>query len=105
MLERAASLVADMPTGIILMARPDAANLVDDVIAQARGAYEHGVTNVIAREQVAGAVELAAIGPEDLVVQQLRRYLDAGATDLVISPIDRSASVDREALGRVTAAV
>lgn len=61
--------------------------------------------NVIAREQVAGAVELAAIGPEDLVVQQLRRYLDAGATDLVISPIDRSASVDREALWRVTAAV
>lgn len=43
MLERAASLVADMPTGIILMARPDAANLVDDVIAQARGAYEHSI--------------------------------------------------------------
>jgi hypothetical protein len=36
-------------------------------------------------------------------VRQLRRYLDAGATDVVISPLDRSASVDREALWRLTA--
>lgn len=61
--------------------------------------------NVIAREEVDSVVELAAIGPEELVAQHLRRYRDAGATDVVISPIDRSASVDREALWRLTAAL
>jgi F420-dependent oxidoreductase-like protein len=61
--------------------------------------------NVIAREGVANAAELAAIGSEETVLRQLRRYLDAGATDVVISPIDRSADVDREALWRLTAAL
>lgn len=61
--------------------------------------------NVIAREDVASVTELAAIGPEERVVRQLRRYLDAGATDVVISPLDRSASVDREALWRLAAAL
>ncbi len=61
--------------------------------------------NVIAREEVASVTELAAIGPEESVVRQLRRYRDAGATDVVISPIDRSASVDRAALWRLTAAL
>ena len=61
--------------------------------------------NVIAREDLASVADLAAIGPEETVVRQLRRYLDAGATDAVISPLDRSASVDREALWRLTAAL
>lgn len=61
--------------------------------------------NVIARERVASATEIAAIGPEELVVRQLRRYLDAGATDVVISPLDRSASVDREALWKLAASL
>lgn len=59
--------------------------------------------NVIAREGLASIADLAAIGPEETVLDQLRRYLDAGATDVVISPLDRSASVDREALWRLTA--
>lgn len=61
--------------------------------------------NVIAREGLASAIDLAAIGPEDTVLRQLRRYRDAGATDVVISPLDRSATVDREALWRLTAAL
>jgi alkanesulfonate monooxygenase SsuD/methylene tetrahydromethanopterin reductase-like flavin-dependent oxidoreductase (luciferase family) len=61
--------------------------------------------NVIAREGLAGVAHLAAIGPEEHVVRELRRYRDAGATDVVISPLDRSASVDREALWRLTAAL
>ncbi|MGV0067012.1 LLM class F420-dependent oxidoreductase [Mycobacterium colombiense] len=61
--------------------------------------------NVIAREGLASVVDLAAIGPEESVVRQLRRYRDAGATDIVLSPLDRSESVDREALWRLTAAL
>jgi alkanesulfonate monooxygenase SsuD/methylene tetrahydromethanopterin reductase-like flavin-dependent oxidoreductase (luciferase family) len=41
-------------------------------------------------------LDLAAIGSEQSVVRQLRRYLDAGATDVVISPLDRSETLDRE---------
>lgn len=61
--------------------------------------------NVIAREGLASVVELAAIGPEASVARHLRRYRDAGATDIVLSPLDRSGSVDREALWRLTAAL
>jgi hypothetical protein len=39
------------------------------------------------------------------VLRQLRRYLDAGATDVIVSPIDRAADADREALWRLTAAL
>jgi F420-dependent oxidoreductase-like protein len=60
---------------------------------------------VIAREGIDSVTGLAAVGPEDAVVKQLRRYLDAGATDLVLSPLDDSESVDREALWRLTASL
>lgn len=40
-----------------------------------------------AREGVAGAVDLALIGDADHVVRGLARYLDAGATDLVLMPL------------------
>jgi F420-dependent oxidoreductase-like protein len=58
---------------------------------------------VIAREGVASLADLAAIGDEETVLRALRRYLDAGATDVVISPLQR----DRpdEALWRLAAAV
>jgi F420-dependent oxidoreductase-like protein len=61
--------------------------------------------NVIAREGAASIVDLAAIGPEQSVARQLRRYLDAGATDVVISPLDRSETLDRERLWRLAAEV
>jgi F420-dependent oxidoreductase-like protein len=85
----------------------------DDVEAARAIAREHlsfyeaipSYRNVIAREGVADVVELAAIGSEESVLRQLRRYLDAGATDLVVSPIDRTAEADREALWRLTAAL
>lgn len=44
---------------------------------------------VIAREGVSGAVDLAAVGTADDVTRQLRRYLEAGATDVVLSPLRR----------------
>jgi F420-dependent oxidoreductase-like protein len=45
---------------------------------------------VIAREGVASAVEVAAIGSAQSVARQLQRYRDAGATDIVLIPLDRT---------------
>ena len=45
---------------------------------------------VIAREGIATAADLAAIGPAEAVLRQLKRYLDAGATDVVLTPLDRA---------------
>jgi F420-dependent oxidoreductase-like protein len=44
---------------------------------------------VIAREGLASTADLAAIGSAESVRRQLQRYLDAGATDVVLSPLDR----------------
>lgn len=56
---------------------------------------------VIAREGVTSAADLAAIGPAESVARQLRSYLDAGATDVVLSPLDRADVTPlRRALGR-----
>lgn len=60
--------------------------------------------NVIAREGVDNVADLAAVGSVGAVVRQLRSYLDAGATDLVLSPL-RSQDVSPQALWEVTAAL
>ncbi|BBY25931.1 LLM class F420-dependent oxidoreductase [Mycolicibacterium sediminis] len=59
---------------------------------------------VIAREGVESIVELAAVGDAESVVRQLRRYLDAGATDVVLSPL-RGVDADRGRLWDVAAAL
>jgi F420-dependent oxidoreductase-like protein len=46
--------------------------------------------NVIAREGVASAADIAAVGSAESVRRQLQRYLDAGATDVVLSPLNRA---------------
>ncbi|OBK41673.1 LLM class F420-dependent oxidoreductase [Mycobacterium sp. 1245111.1] len=61
--------------------------------------------NVIAREGVDDIAELAAVGPEEAVARQLASYLDAGATELTLSPLERTDSADREALWRLAAAL
>lgn len=60
--------------------------------------------NVIAREGVDNVADLAAVGSVQAVVRQLRSYLDAGATDLVLSPL-RSQDPSPEALWEVAAAL
>jgi F420-dependent oxidoreductase-like protein len=45
---------------------------------------------VIAREGIDSAADLAAVGSAESVRRQLGAYLDAGATDVVLSPLDRS---------------
>lgn len=59
---------------------------------------------VLERERVEQAGELAAVGPADAVRKHLQRYLDAGATDLVLSPL-RSSSADPELLWEVAASI
>ena len=44
---------------------------------------------ILAREGVNGAADIAVIGTADSVVRQLASYRDAGATDVVLSPIRR----------------
>jgi F420-dependent oxidoreductase-like protein len=53
---------------------------------------------VLAREGVASAGDLAAVGSAESIARQLRSYLDAGATDVVISPVDRADATAAEAL-------
>ncbi len=57
---------------------------------------------VIAREQVSDVAELAAVGTSEQVRAQLQRYLDAGATDVALSPI-RTGPADLAALWGVAA--
>lgn len=59
---------------------------------------------VIAREGVDSVAELAAVGDPDKVRAQLQRYLDAGATDVVLSPL-RGVDADRQRLWDVAAAL
>jgi hypothetical protein len=42
---------------------------------------------VFAREGVSSAVDLAVIGPAETVTRRLKSYLDAGATDLALVPL------------------
>jgi alkanesulfonate monooxygenase SsuD/methylene tetrahydromethanopterin reductase-like flavin-dependent oxidoreductase (luciferase family) len=42
---------------------------------------------VIAREGVASAADLAAVGSAESVRRQLQSYLDAGATDVALSAL------------------
>ena len=60
--------------------------------------------NVIAREGVDNIAELAAVGSAESVERQLRAYFDAGATDLVLSPLGSQAA-SPEALWEIAAAL
>ena len=42
---------------------------------------------VFAREGVSSAVDLAVIGPAETVSRRLKSYLDAGAIDLALVPL------------------
>lgn len=45
---------------------------------------------VIEREGLDSIADLAAVGDAETVRKHLRRYLDAGATEVVLSPLDHS---------------
>jgi F420-dependent oxidoreductase-like protein len=86
----------------------DSQNDIDagrDLAARQLSFYEAipSYQRVIAREGVDNVAELAAVGSSDVVARQLKAYLDAGATDVVLSPLDRSDSADSEAVWAVAA--
>jgi F420-dependent oxidoreductase-like protein len=60
---------------------------------------------VIAREGIASAAELAAVGSAESVRRQLQSYLDAGATDVVLSALERADATVAEELWAVAAAL
>lgn len=74
------------------------AQLTDDVQAARAAAEEQlgfyatipSYQKVIAREGVDSLADLAAVGDARAVGRIVQRYLDAGATDVVFSPLDRS---------------
>ena len=80
-------IIAAVPVLVI-----DDAEAARDFAAEQLSLYETipSYQKVIAREGVASAANLAAIGPAESVARQLRGYLDAGATDVVLSPLDRA---------------
>lgn len=63
-----------------------------EVAAQALEFYASipSYQRVIEREGLASLADLAAVGDAETVRKHLRRYLDAGATDVAISPLDHS---------------
>jgi F420-dependent oxidoreductase-like protein len=60
---------------------------------------------VIAREGVDTVADLAVVGPAESVKRQLQSYLDAGATDVVLSALDRASVAQAEALWAVAASL
>jgi alkanesulfonate monooxygenase SsuD/methylene tetrahydromethanopterin reductase-like flavin-dependent oxidoreductase (luciferase family) len=58
---------------------------------------------VVGREGLASAVELAVVGSPDKVISRLGEYRDAGATDIVLSPLDHDNPVALQALWSVAA--
>ncbi len=63
-----------------------------EVAAQALEFYASipSYQRVIEREGLDSLADLAAVGDAETVRKHLRRYLDAGATDVAISPLDHS---------------
>jgi F420-dependent oxidoreductase-like protein len=74
------------------------AALSDDVDAARAAAEEQlgfyatipSYQKVIARERVDSLAELAAVGDAGAIGRKVQAYVDAGATDVVFSPLDRS---------------
>jgi F420-dependent oxidoreductase-like protein len=83
----------------------------DDVDAARRMAVEElsfydsipSYQKVIAREGLASAAELAAVGSAESVTQQVKSYLNAGATDVVLSPKNGTTPAEREETWSVAA--
>ena len=60
---------------------------------------------VIAREGDAGAADLAAVGSAESVRRQVQSYLNAGATDVVLSGLAWTGAAVAEELWAVAASV
>jgi F420-dependent oxidoreductase-like protein len=85
--------------------------VTDDVDAARAAAAEYlamydtiaSYQRVLAREGVSSSVELAAIGTAETVTRRLKTYTDAGATDLVLLPL-QTGPADLQRVWEVAAA-
>jgi F420-dependent oxidoreductase-like protein len=95
-------IIAAVP--VLVSADVDAAR---ELAAEQLSFYETipSYQKVIAREGVASTVELAAIGSAERVARQLRRYLDAGATDVTLSVLNRADPAVAEEIWAIAAAL
>ena len=105
-----AATAAGRPAPQIIAAVPvvvtDDADAAYELAAAELAFYESipSYARVIEREGVSRAADVAAVGTPTAVRTQLHRYLDAGATDLVLSPL-RSDSADPERLWELAASI
>ncbi|WP_028933614.1 hypothetical protein [Pseudonocardia spinosispora] len=83
------------------------ADTAQDFVAEKSSFFEAmpSYRRVIAREGVASTVDLAAVGSAQSVRRQIRRYLDAGATDVVLSPLAWTDTAASEELWAVAASI
>lgn len=74
---------------IVPVAVADDAAAVRAAVADRLGFYDQipSYQKVLAREGVSGAAELAVIGTSQSVTRRLKTYLDAGATDVALMPL------------------
>jgi F420-dependent oxidoreductase-like protein len=108
---QAAAAAAGRPEPRVIAAVP--VHVSDDAEAARAFAHEQlafygtipSYQKVLAREGVDDAAQIAAVGSEKQVLAAVRRYLDAGATDVVLSPLDRSDTADPSAIWRSAAAL
>ncbi len=93
-------IIASVP--VLVSADADAAH---QIAAERLAFYETvpASQKVIAREGVDSVADLAAVGDEDAVRRHLRRYLDAGATDVTLSPLQSDDPAALEAIWRIAA--
>jgi alkanesulfonate monooxygenase SsuD/methylene tetrahydromethanopterin reductase-like flavin-dependent oxidoreductase (luciferase family) len=85
----------------------DDADAAKNLAAEKLSFYEAipSYQKVIAREGVASAADLAAAGSAQSVNRQLQSYLDAGATDVVLSPLAWAEAPVAEELWAVAASL
>jgi F420-dependent oxidoreductase-like protein len=106
----AAAADAGRPTPEVIAAVPV---LVTDDVDEGRAAAADALAfyaaipsyqRVIAREGVDNLADLAAVGSVDAVRAQLQRYLDAGASELVLTPL-RGDDIEQRRLWEVAASI
>jgi F420-dependent oxidoreductase-like protein len=83
-------IIAAVP--VLVSEDPDDIAAARELTVRQLGFYESipSYQKVIAREGVDSVADLAAAGSAESVRRQLWAYLDAGATDVVLSPLHRS---------------